>query len=318
MMTAQLPEGYSVRPATIGDADAATDLFNACEIEEAGEPDYSPGEVGDEWANLEISERVALVETSSGLFVGGLVMRSRGNVVHDADIYVHPKHTDRGIGGYLVLLSEARAESWIDIAPRGVRVVIRNPVHSHNKAANDLLQSHGYVPIRNFVRMEIDLGREPELPKLPDGLEMRSCRPGDDEPAIYGTIQEAFQDHWSFGPSPFEEWMDRRVFDPSLSFLITEGDEVAATVVCRIFGDEFGWIGELGVRNQWRRRGLGSALLTRSFIEFYRRGIKRVALGVDTQNANRATQLYERLGMQVTRSFVIYEKELRPGKPWEG
>lgn len=317
MTISQLPEGYTVRAATPDDFEAISDLFNACEIDEAGEPEYSPGELAEEWAEFEVGERVALVAASDGSLAGCLVLKSRGNVVHDADIYVHPNHRGRGIGAYLILLSEARAQSWVDIAPNGKRVVVRNGIHAGNKAANDLLRSHGYEPIRHFWRMEITLNKEPEAPSFPEGFAIRPCRPGQDERAVYETVDEAFRDHWSFGPTNFDDWFKRTAFDPSLTFQLFDGNEMAGVVVCRVFGTAFGWVGDLGIRTPWRRRGLGIALLQFAFREFYRRGIRRVALGVDAQNEQGATKLYERAGMKATRNFVIYEKELRPGEPWE-
>jgi ribosomal protein S18 acetylase RimI-like enzyme len=57
------------------------------------------------------------------------------------------------------------------------------------------------------------------------------------------------------------------------------------------------------------------ALLQHSFAEFYRRGMRRVGLGVDAQNLTGALRLYERAGMHSdpARQHCIYEKELRPG-----
>jgi ribosomal protein S18 acetylase RimI-like enzyme len=74
-----------------------------------------------------------------------------------------------------------------------------------------------------------------------------------------------------------------------------------------------GWVGTLGVRRPWRKRGLGLALLRYSFNEFYRRGIRKVGLGVDAQNLTGALRLYEGAGMHVHQTFDQYEKELRPG-----
>jgi len=74
-----------------------------------------------------------------------------------------------------------------------------------------------------------------------------------------------------------------------------------------------GWVGTLGVRRPYRRQGLGLALLRHSFAEFYRRGRRRVGLGVDSQNLTGATRLYQKAGMHVSRVQLIFEKELRPG-----
>jgi ribosomal protein S18 acetylase RimI-like enzyme len=75
-----------------------------------------------------------------------------------------------------------------------------------------------------------------------------------------------------------------------------------------------GWVGSLGVLRPWRKRGLGLALLRHSFNEFYRRGKRKVGLGVDAQNLTGALRLYENAGMHVHKAFDQYEKELRPGQ----
>ena len=319
MTYAQLPDGYTVRPATMDDAGAATDLLNTCEIDENGEPDYLADELAQDWADLDLGERVALIEASDGSLAGYMAVVSRGNVVHDADIYVHPDHSGRGLGTYLVQLSEARAQSWINSAPAGKRVVIRNPVNGVNPQANELLQNLGYEKIRHFWRMEAVFDAEPPEPTLPEGFTIRPCREGHDERAIYETVDEAFQDHWSFGPTTFETWFPRKTgekFDPSLWFQLFDGDEMAGVAVCRINGDQ-GWVGDLGIRKPWRRRGLGIALLQHAFREFYHRGIRRVGLGVDAENPTGATRLYERSRHEGHPQLRDLRKELRPGESWE-
>ena len=62
------------------------------------------------------------------------------------------------------------------------------------------------------------------------------------------------------------------------------------------------------------RVGLGLALLQHAFGAYYSRGLRRVGLGVDTQNLSGATRLYQKAGMHVHREHVTYEIELRPGK----
>ncbi len=106
-------------------------------------------------------------------------------------------------------------------------------------------------------------------------------------------------------------------FDPTLLFLAMDGDpRIAGINLCRphSFDDpEMGWVGTLGVRRQWRKRGIGLALLRHSFNEFYRRGKRKVGLGVDAQNLTGALRLYENAGMHVHQAYDHYEKELRPG-----
>jgi len=74
-----------------------------------------------------------------------------------------------------------------------------------------------------------------------------------------------------------------------------------------------GWVGTLGVLRAYRRRGLAEALLRESFGAFWRRGERKVVLGVDAQSLTGAQRLYERAGMHVAARYARYEKELRAG-----
>jgi ribosomal protein S18 acetylase RimI-like enzyme len=94
---------------------------------------------------------------------------------------------------------------------------------------------------------------------------------------------------------------------------VDDGDELAAYTInsWHFSGDpQFGWIGSLGVRRPWRRRGLATALLLHSFRDFRERGGTRVGLGVDGENTTGAVRLYESVGMHVARRSDIYEQTL--------
>ena len=62
-----------------------------------------------------------------------------------------------------------------------------------------------------------------------------------------------------------------------------------------------------------RGRGVGRALLEHGFALLAARGVERIQLNVDSQNATGATRLYERAGMTIRRSFDCYEKALGSG-----
>lgn len=91
-----------------------------------------------------------------------------------------------------------------------------------------------------------------------------------------------------------------------------DGDVVAGAAMC-IYLDGNGWVDELGVRREWRKRGLGLALLYHAFGEFYRRGTHEVGLGVDAQSLTGATRLYERAGMHPLLHYDTFAKVLRDG-----
>jgi mycothiol synthase len=304
------------------DVAAATDLFNACEIAETGEPDYNLDELRGEWAEYDLTRTVELVVAPDGTLAGSMTLTDRDHVVVEADGYVHPNHSGRGIGTYLVRHSEERAASHLALAPPTAKVVIRNYVNAQNPDACRLLEREGYLPIRHFWRMSITHDTPPAPPSWPDGFAVCTCVPGQDEPAIFAAVEDAFRDHWSMGPTTYEDWLRRNTtegFDPSLWFQAIDlySGELPAVAVCRLYG-EMGWVRFLGVRRAWRRRGLGETLLRHAFAEFYRRGIRSVALGVDAENPTGATRLYERVGMTMIRRHVTFEKVLQDGETWEG
>ena len=70
-------------------------------------------------------------------------------------------------------------------------------------------------------------------------------------------------------------------------------------------------------RRQWRKQGLGSALLTHSFALFQERGYIRAGLGVDASSLTNAVALYERAGMHVHSRYLLYRKMLRGDAPEE-
>ena len=72
-----------------------------------------------------------------------------------------------------------------------------------------------------------------------------------------------------------------------------------------------GWVGVLGVRRPWRRRGLATALLYASFREIRSRGKPMAKLGVDAANPTGATRLYESVGMRIVNEFAAYRLIVR-------
>jgi mycothiol synthase len=182
----------------------------------------------------------------------------------------------------------------------------------------ELIRDRGYRPIRSSWTMEIELGVEaPREPVLPDGIEIRPYRHPEDEQLVYEAVQDAFADHWEFHPATIEHWREfsvkARNFEPELWLVAWDGDEIAGAS-CNYperFGDPgYGWVGTLGVRRPWRRRGVGEALLRRSFAALHARGPRKVRLSVDAENPTGATRLYERVGMHVQRRSNIWERSL--------
>jgi mycothiol synthase len=233
------------------------------------------------------------------------VLEVDGAVVGYGDIYVDVDGIALDVaapGHWDVLIDWLEDEGRARKAPR-VRLFVPE---GHELAG--IAEARGYSLWRSSYAMEIDLGSTPQA-RLPDGIVVRSYEEGDTD-VLRASLNEAFADDpfWTgVSPSNFRAfYLGARGFDPALWLLAWDGDELAGFALAyseRGGDDTLGWVGTLGVRPAWRRRGLGEALLLSAFSALHGRGLARVGLGVDTQNATGALRLYERAGMRaVSRS----------------
>lgn len=258
-----------------------------------------------------------VVETSDGRLVGFDQFDNQyKHAILGAEGYVQPDFKERGIGTSLLQAVEERAYEEMRLAEPDVRISLRSPINNRDQAAHELHRRKGYQPLRYFWRMEINLTAPPAPVNFPEGIDLRPFVKDEHARAVLDAQNESFRDHWANHDEIYEQWairkFNRKEFDPSLWMIAWEGDQIAGFSQNRYRGG-IGWIGTLGVRRPWRKRGLGEALLLHSFDEFYKRGTTTVGLGVDAQNPTGATRLYQKAGMRAVSEFAIYEKELRAG-----
>ena len=327
-MNTQILETFKIRPATLQDIPPVVDLFNAYSRWQIGKDQYTVEEITTEWQSpgFELATDTQVVFGSQGEPIAYIEFWDMGepHVKFNAWGMVLPEFHGSGIGSTLLSWVEQRARQSVALTPADARVVLHQGVLSQNEAANALLAEHGYQHIRSFYRMEIDFSTPPPAPQIPEGLRFRSIQPGEERLAMR-CAYDSFHDHWGFVAEPFDNYANRwlhfiehdKHYDPALWFIALQGDQVAGVSLCKSHTGEdpaMAWVGTLGVHKEWRRQGLGLALLQHSFVEFYRRGKLRAGLGVDASSLTGATRLYERAGMVVSRNHHLYELELRTGK----
>jgi mycothiol synthase len=301
-------EAIELRPPTADEAEAVTQLIAACDIAEYGAADIELDDVLVDWGRPGFDlEKDAVVAVEDGRIVGYATVTRSGN----RDAYVHPKQLGRGIGSRLLAWSEDRAAEQVGA---GESILLGEPVASVNEAARKLLESAGYEPVRSYWRMVAPLDGPPPSPVWPEGVRVRTFDRDRDDRAVHTLIQESFGDNERHIPESFEEWeagmIDREAFEPGLWFVAESEGKVVGAVLCPAYAEE-GWIRQLAVSRDWRRRGLGTALLYQAMAEFHRRGRKELGLVVDSWNRTGAREMYERAGMRVDREHLRYEKEVR-------
>jgi mycothiol synthase len=317
VVTESLAQGYALRPAGKDDAPGIHTIIVASDTADWGEASgYSLGEVEDTLNEVDPATDTWIVTSPSGEIAGYAYIHDRSHVRMDVEGYVHPGHSGRGIGTALVRASGARAREHVPMAAHGARVVVQNWINADNANARALLEREGYTPFRYFLRMESALDGTSPTPEWPNGMTVRTCEAEPDQRLMYETMEEAMADHWGFIPRTFDEWMGRKkgsTWDPTLWFLALAGDEPIGGAV-RSVSEGVGWVDNLGVRATGRKRGLGMALLRQAAREFSRRGLEKMALGVDSESPTGATRLYERAGMHVAQRHATYGKVLRDGE----
>lgn len=317
---------FSLRAGQLSDIPGVVALANACSQEFTGIDEVSLGDYEQEWRdpamNTDTNTRVAIAP--DGALVGCVeVWGFPPYVGYWVWGRVLPSWRDRGVGTALMDWAEARVGQDLGRAPEEAQVAIDTGVFSGEQPAIDLMNDRGYSAYRYSLTMERSLSDLPPAPALPDGIVLRGMRPGE-ERLVYRAVDESFQDHRGHVPSDeetnFPSWLHhataRPGYDPELWLLATEGDEIAGIAMCypsRAGDEQHGWVGTLGVRRAWRKRGVGRALLLGAFERLRERGCTRVGLGVDAHSLTGATRLYEGVGMRAVQQFIGFQKVLRPG-----
>ncbi len=331
-MTTIMKTGVFSRPGTMDDAPAVAELANAARLAETGRAGITTAEVAEQWSYeyFQPGRDLHLIFSPAGTLAAACECWSRAPYTEP---YfwgaVHPDCRRQGYGSLLLDWAEDRAADNLHLAPPELRVAMRLQADARNEGAAALFTRRGYDIIRHFWVMQIalDPDQRPDVPPLPEGVRLRTHTPGPEQDyAVWEVLETAFADHWGFIPTPYalyrQAMIDAAHFDPSLWFLAVadgpEGERIVGVSLGRMgwSGDsDCGFVMELAVRREYRRQGIALSLLRHTFDAFHRRGMYRVALGVDSQNTTGATRLYERAGMSILERTDLYEKVLRDGLP---
>lgn len=320
------PPGFAVRLATWDDLDDVVDLYNACSLDRIGEAIHERDDIHHRWLEPDRFEETLIAEDASGRIVGyGEFHADRDPWTDELDLYlearVHPDATGRGLGTFY--LDRATDAAWLaaeEVAP-DQRVALRTTLADATDRGRALFERLGFVPVRHFLDMRLDLTEPPPLPEVRSRVRIRRMALGVDDEAVWRAYEAGFADHWDHEPQEYDDWryimMDREEeLDPSLWFLAeTRDGEIVGVCICRqgaLDDPDLGYVRDLTVVPGWRGRGLAMALLRTAFAAFHDRGLRRVGLEVDDVTLSGAARLYERAGMTVARRTDVYEKELRP------
>jgi GNAT superfamily N-acetyltransferase len=301
-----LPAGFTASPLADADIDGVVGLVRACELYDSGQAMY---ERADLVADLVLADRqrdALVVRDPGGAVVAwGLIVRARTRC---AD--VHPDRRGLGLGRSLVQWSVARAGQLG--ADR-----IGQTVEDTRDDARDLFQGSGALPVRTawILRRDDEPAPPPAPPDDLPGIVLRGSTPADEVEALE-MMELAFSQWPDRQPSTLATWkamVTRREGFTADQLQLAVGADDARIVGAAFLiddGQEL-WVDKLATHPGFRGRGIGSALMRRTFVLAHARGRRSTCLSTDSTTG--ALPFYERLGMRVTRSFTHWAIPLGVG-----
>lgn len=302
--TRSLPPGLTARPLTPDDLDAVYAVYAADEVADAGVLGIEPEDLAGDWARPSFD----LARDSVGVLLGDRVVAaaevSRGGT--RAEGAVHPEVRGRGIGGWLVDWTEARA------AERGATTVGQTvPTAS---LAERVLRGRGYRTGHTSWVLELPAGTEVPARPLPAGYRFATVDSTDLERAAHRVVDEAFAEWSDRSTETFEDWAAGTTRRPGtqpwqLRVVETEGGTAVGAAFVILDAQGTGYVHQLAVDRAHRGQGLAQALLADAFTAARDHGASRSELSTDSRTG--ALDLYLKVGMQVTHTWVHLVTEVR-------
>ena len=185
-----------------------------------------------------------------------------------------------------------------------VEIVVEAGGNRHGREL--ALNTAGYEIVRHFYRLRRSLTDPIDEVRIPSGYSFRAMSSLDEMPRWVEAYNDAFVDHWHFHEKTLAQALQFATHDPNYrrdgDLIVVESDgAIAGFCQCVIRSNENlvrgrreGWISLLGVCQNHRRLGLGSALLRTGLRWLQKEGMTIARLSVDAASPTGATMLYGR------------------------
>ncbi|HEU4421820.1 MAG TPA: GNAT family N-acetyltransferase, partial [Pilimelia sp.] len=182
-----------------------------------------------------------------------------------------------------------------------------------------VLRAAGFEFVKRYARMRRSLTGVPATPpEPPPGVSIRLVRADDDVDmrTFFRILDTAFQDTPDHQPQTYEVWRERVAALPSVpweEWFVAEVDGEPAGILQsadQADSNDEGWVKNLAVLREFRKRGIGAALLATAFAAYARKGRVYAGLGVDLTNPTEAYRLYTSVGLSASYEADIFERHV--------
>lgn len=234
---------------------------------------------------------------------------------------VSPEYRRRGLGTVLLDWQVARARQLLARSDRLVPGRIVANAEENLPDSVHMLVTRGFRPQRWYFDLRRDLSLEIPTLELDRSLEIVPWNEELDEQCRLAH-NDAFELHWGSEPASAETWAQNQDFlTPEWSFLALDKSSDRAKVVGYLLSSRYeqdwaclgwteGYIEMLGVRQQWRNRGIATALVARALEVYQTDGIEYAAVGVDAAAPSKTYGLFSNLDFEAIRSATMFVIEL--------
>jgi len=304
-----LPSGSSQRPLTLADAPAVTAVMAAGELVDAGEVVIEEADLLADWSMPSFAIATSTVAVAGP--DGKLVAYAEVSLADRAAMAVHPGHRGAGL--------EEQLARWIrERSGEAGSAVVGMPVAAGSQPDRALEALGWEVRWTSWVLSLPDGAALPER-SLPAGFGLRVAAPEDLAPC-WNLLEDAFLEWSRRERRSLVDWLasvvGRPGFAPWNLRVVTDADGViVAACVIRLTeadGVREGWVDKVATRRDLRGHGIAQALLADAFAAACEHGAVRSSLSTDSRTG--ALGLYERLGMEVTSTWLNRAAPTLPGR----
>ena len=261
---------------------------------------------------MEAADWAVVAVDAAGSVIGWGSLRSwtedDGTRVYLSDGYVAPPARRRGLGRRLLRESEAVAAQLSAGHTENSPVVLGGNASTVQRDRMTLLERSGYRLVFTMVEMEHN-GSLVQPAHLLDGITLRAATVADARPLLALTARVWAGRPFFTLPSEdrLRDWLSRSQLAQFQVAAIA--DRVVGLVAVSRTPTRVE-IEDVQVDPDLQRRGLATAMLTRTLSTLTQRGVGPIRLHTEGHDPAGARSLYERLGFQVVREYCRYRKPL--------
>lgn len=231
--------------------------------------------------------------------------------------YVHPKVRGEGLDKDIIAWGEQRLRE----AAKEQNLPAKLRAYSREDKTDEmrLLEKQGFAVDRYFWTMARSLCEPIPEPEFPANFSLTHVSGEQDIQPWVEMFNQSFIDHWNHHDLTVETvryWMSDPNYQPELDLIAISGDrKFAAFCDCQIkpqenasSGSKEGWIELLGTRRDFRKMGLGKAMLLAGLHRLKAAGANTAKLSVDADSLTGATKLYKSVGFRPMETWIEWAK----------